>query len=212
MSQSDRTPDPDESSAPVATDLQATTLEQLLQLASLDDAAQFGHGTRVGECIDTHHPHLGGRVLVRAYGDDGGLVCAWLAMLGHVSVRTGDRVLIQKPENWPEALIVGVIAGSRASRRARQLQAEQEPSGAPELQLMPGRALLISGPDGRALMRLAATDHGPHIELLQPDVSLEASGCLRFAAERIELAAGSGGVDIRSDGDAVVRARTIRLN
>ena len=53
---------------------------------------------------------------------------------------------------------------------------------------------------------------GPRVELHQRDVALEMPGRLRIGAERIELHSREGGVDIRSDGDTIVRSRIIRLN
>lgn len=190
----------------------ATTLEQLLEQASRVQAARFGNGTLVGECLDTHNPHLPRRVLVRARDEDGMPVVAWLPTLADLRVRAGHKVLLSKPENWPEPVVMGVVAGLE---RPDEQAAEPAPTPAPEqpsMRLEQGQALVITDPAGQPLLELQATIDGPRIALLGKDVSLDAAGSLRIGAERIELHARAGGVDIRTDGDAVVRGRVIRLN
>lgn len=185
------------------------TLEQLLEHASRAQAARFGSGTLVGECIDTHNPHLPRRVLVRARDEDGMPVTAWLPTLADLRVSAGHKVLLSKPDNWPEPVVIGVIAGLE---RPDEQRAPTPTPEQPSLRLEQGQALVITDPAGQPLLELHATIDGPRIALLGNDVSLEAPGCLRIGAERIELCARAGGVDIRTDADAVVRARVIRLN
>jgi hypothetical protein len=66
--------------------------------------------------------------------------------------------------------------------------------------------------DGRPLLTLLQGEHGPVLQLGEGDVELSAERTLRLRADTIELTSASGGIDLRTDGDAVVRARTIRLN
>src|SRR5262245_44557263 len=110
--------DPDDASdpnAPVVLELtpesKPPTLEELLEHASRMQAVRFGAGTLVGECLDTHHPHLPHRVFVRARDHDGEPVCAWLPVLDQLRVRAGSKVLLSKPDNWPEPVVVGVLLG-----------------------------------------------------------------------------------------------------
>jgi hypothetical protein len=191
----------------------ATTLEQLLEQASRVQAARFGNGTLVGECLDTHNPHLPHRVLVRARDEDGMPVVAWLPKFAELRVRAGHKVLLSKPENWPEPVVIGVVAGlERPDEQPARQPAEQPAPEQPSLRLEQGQALVITDPAGQPIFELRATIDGPRIALLGADVSLEAPGSLRIGAERIELSARAGGVDIRTDGDAIVRGRVIRLN
>jgi hypothetical protein len=182
------------------------TLEQLLELASRAQAARFGNGTLVGECLDTHNPHLPRRVLVRARDEDGKPVVAWLPVLADLRVRAGHKVLLSKPDNWPEPIVVGAIEG------LEQTEAPTRVDDGPALRLERGQAIVITDPAGQPLFELQATADGPRIALLGADVSIDTKGSLRIGAERIELCARAGGVDIRTDGDAIVRGRVIRLN
>jgi hypothetical protein len=186
------------------------TLDELLELATRQELRWPGSGSVVGECLDTHNPNLPGRVLVRARDRDGEAMTGWLPVMADVRIRVGDKLLLDKPDNWPEPVVVGAIAGlERPERRS-----ERDPSdaGAPGLQLEPGQAIVIAGPTGEALLELSSTSEGIRIGLLSNEVELDAAGCLRFGADRIELRAREGGVDVRTEGDVVVRGKTIRLN
>jgi hypothetical protein len=189
------------------------SLEELLEEASRIQALAFGAGTLIGECLDTHNPHLPGRVLVRARTDDGTLAHAWLPMLAQLRVRAGTRVLLSKPNNWPEPVVIGALTGLEpASEPASELTAS-ESGGDPQLRLEPGQTLVITGPTGQPLVRVGANESGdPHIELLGTGASIDVDGCLRIGADRIELESRAGGIDLRTEGDAIVRGRVIRLN
>ena len=191
----------------------AVTLEELLQHAARAQAAGFGAGTLVGECLDTHHPHLPRRVYVRLQNARGEPLAAWLPTLAELKVRKGQLLLVSKPDNWPEPVVVGVLAGLAPEPTTAE-PASHEPASAegPELRLGPGESLLIKGPDGKPLLQVAATATGPELRLLGGNAAVEVPGCLRFGADRIELNAREGGVDIRTDGDMIVRSRVIRLN
>ena len=89
----------------------AVTLEELLQHAARAQAAGFGAGTLVGECLDTHHPHLPRRVYVRLQDAHGEPLAAWLPTLAELKIRKGQQLLVSKPANWPEPVVVGVLAG-----------------------------------------------------------------------------------------------------
>ena len=80
------------------------------------------------------------------------------------------------------------------------------------LGLEPGQVLRVLCHDGRALLTLRQADHGPVLQLGEGDVELSAERTLRLRADAIELTSASGGIDLRTAGDAVLRARTIRLN
>src|SRR5882762_6141448 len=62
----------------------------------------------VGECLDTQHPSLQGRVLVRWLETTGAATEHWVPTLQGMPVRVADRVLLLRPANWPEPVVIGV--------------------------------------------------------------------------------------------------------
>ncbi|NVB42384.1 hypothetical protein G6O69_31465 [Pseudenhygromyxa sp. WMMC2535] len=192
------------------------TLDELLAHAARSQAALVGGGSLVGECLETHHPHLPRRVFVRVRDPDGVPIMAWLPTLDGLRVRVGDRVLLTRPDNWPEPVVTGVLAGLGGPKPEPEPDPEAEPARdaepGPELQLQAGERLTVRGPEGAVLLRIASTTRGPELTLLDRDVDFEIPGRLRLGAQKIELHAGAGGIDVRTEGDAVVRGRVIRLN
>ncbi len=188
----------------------ATTLEELLEDASRIHATALGEGPLVGECLDTHNPHLPGRVLVRARGEDGDTATAWLSTLSDLRIRAGDRVVLDKPRNWPEPVVLGVLTTASKSSSSKA-SPPLDPDG-PHVQLEPGSGLTVVGPKGEALLRLSATPEGDtRIQLLPAGLDLDVHGKLRLSADRLELRARDG-IDMRTEGDTIVRAHVIRLN
>ena len=61
-------------------------------------------------------------------------------------------------------------------------------------------------------INLKGGDDNLTVQLGTGNVELKAARTLRLTADTIELHAEHGGVDLRTEGDAVLRARTIRLN
>src|SRR5690606_5430597 len=112
--------------------------------------------------------------------------------------------------------------GVSASPQSAAADTAQEPAPGSEaspaqaeratLQLGPGQALVVLGHDGEPLVQLRQGPDGLSVELARDQVELKARRRLRLSADSIELAAGPGGVDVRTEGEAVTRARTIRLN
>lgn len=159
----------------------------------------------VGEVLDTHHPHLLGRVLVRWLDGQGGLLDRWLQRERHLSLRKGDRVLLTLPAGWPEWVVTGAL-GREASAPV------EDGDNTRELRLAPGEVLRVVSHEGQPLLTLRQGPDGPLLELGQGNVELSVARTLRLRADTIELVSASGGIDMRTDGDAVVRAHTIRLN
>ncbi len=189
------------------------TLEELLEQATRTLAVDFGDRPLVGECVDTHNPHLPARILVQARGEGGKLAAAWLPILADLRVRPGQRVLLSKPHNWPEPVVVGVLAGLEPPGEDAGKAAQPTVPSEPSLRLEPGQGLVVQGPSGQPLVRVSATCDGEaRIELLPKDVDLEVPGRLRLGGESVELRARSGDIDLRTEGDTIVRARVIRLN
>ena len=138
---------------------------------------------------------------------------AWLPVLDQLRILPGQKLLLSKPDNWPEPVVMGVLAGLERPSEGCDAPAPKPGEAAdPQLRLEPGQAIVITSPEGQPLLTLTATPEGPRVELHQSDVALEMPGRLRIGAERIELHSRGGGVDIRSEGDTVVRSRIIRLN
>jgi hypothetical protein len=61
-------------------------------------------------------------------------------------------------------------------------------------------------------MTLRQGPDGPVVELGDGNVELAAARTLRLSADTIELVSAAGGIDLRTEGDTVVRAQVIRLN
>jgi hypothetical protein len=157
----------------------------------------------VGVIVDSEHPTLSGRVLVR-WSCEGGQVERWLPALQGLALREGDRVIITKPENWAECVVTGVIDGFARRTEARR-------SG-PSLALRPDECLRITDDAGKGLVEVVTTPAGPVIRLLERDVALELEGRLRVVAREVELVARDGDARITAEGDVIVRGDTVQLN
>ena len=187
------------------------SLDQLLERSARASASSLDLGvTTVGECVDTHNPHLPGRVLVQIRDRKGHQASVWLPALLGLEPRIGSRVLVTKPDNWPEPLVSGVVGGLGV--KPDETPTPRAVHSEPRLRLELGEDLEICGPTGTPLVRVRATEGGPELSILTPDLELQVPGKLRMSAERIELRAQGGGLDLRSPGDTIVRSRTIQLN
>jgi hypothetical protein len=171
----------------------------------------------VGEVVDTHHPHLPGRVLVRWLAQAEGERSEWLHHERHLTLGRGDRVLLTLPLGWAEWLVTGALgraitAASASADNENAAPSPLEPVPASTLRLEPGQSVSIIGHDGQPLLSVRQTEDGLCLELNRDEIELKARRRLRLSADSIEIAAGPGGVDVRTEGDAVTRARAIRLN
>ena len=168
------------------------------------DASPRG-AVAVGEVLDTHHPHLPGRVLVRWLELDGTEVERWLQRERHLSLLKGDRVLVTLPVGWSQWIVTGALG-----REAREGDPDRD--NMRELRLGPGESLRVVAHEGHPLLTLLQGPEGPVLALGDGNVELKVARTLRIQADTFELSAGEGGIDLRTDGDSVMRARTIRLN
>jgi len=159
----------------------------------------------VGEVLDTHHPHLPGRVLVRWLELDGKEVERWLQRERHLSLLKGDRVLVTLPVGWNQWIVTGALG-----RESRETAPDAE--NASEMRLGPGQTLRVVSHEGQPLLTLLQGPEGPVLALGDGNVELKVARTLRIQADTVELSAGAGGIDLRTEGDSVMRARTIRLN
>jgi hypothetical protein len=173
--------------------------------APLARAAARAQESFVGECLDTHHPTLTGRALIRWVDALGAVSERWLPTLHGLAIRRTDRVLAQHPSNWPEPIVTGVIDGyaqrpdvPRASVATIALKSDE--------------AILVTTAEGAPLLELRGTDQGPVARLLTTTADLEAPGALRLTARSIELNATGGSVTINASDDVTVKGESIRLN
>lgn len=161
--------------------------------------------TLVGECLEADHPVLPHRIKVGWLAPDGEPHQAWLAPLRNLVVRTGDRVLLTRPANWPEPLVTGVLDGLHRPPPAPLRQG-------PSVRLRADEGLRITGEDGRGLLELRQAENGPVLRLLEQDMDLEFPGRLRLSATEIALEARRGDVRIDASDDVKVRGEVIELN
>lgn len=182
-------------------------IEEALEKHAAAAASEDGgaHGTAVGELLDTHNPHLPGRVLVRWLNTACQELEQWVQAERHLSLRKGDRVLLTLPMGWKQWVVTGVLARESA-------KPVEQPEHATELKLQPGETVRILAHNGSALVTVRQGAEGPVVELGNGNVELKAARTLRLAADTIELSSKNGGIDLRTEGDTIVRARTIRLN
>ncbi len=159
----------------------------------------------VGECLDTLHPSLAGRVLVRWVDALGAVSERWLPTLHGLAIRRTDRVLAQHPSNWPEPIVTGVIDG--------YAQRPDVPrASAATIALKSDEAILVTTAEGAPLLELRGTDQGPVARLLTTTADIEAPGQLRLTASSIALNATEGSVTINASDDVTVKGESIRLN
>lgn len=185
-------------------------LEELLE----QPASPAAHPTctlLTGRVEDTHHPDLPGRVLVRWRRDRGRPVAAWLGYVQGTNPRGGDRVLLGRPDNEPQWLVIGVLSTSRPTPSPRS-QPDSLPADSRRVRLEPGQRLRIEGHDGTALLDLSGDGGELAAKVLCEDLILAAAGRLTLAGRSVEVQAGAGGVEVRTDNDVIVRGRNIRLN
>lgn len=194
---------------PVSAACEASTLDHLLDEAARRSgpparATAEGGVMLVGECVDDCHPSLVGRVRVRWHDGEHSHE-RWVPTLQALPVRTGDHVLLSRPVNWPEPLVIGVVDGF-----ARRPENNRTRAGA--LELRRDESVRIAGTDGAALFEVYEDDAGPVVRLCRPDLAVEVPGRLRLRAEAIELQARRGPVDVQATEDVVVRGEVIHLN
>ena len=173
------------------------------------------NGMIVGEIVDTHHPHLPGRIFVRWWETVDRERTAWLHYERHLSLRQGDRVLLAFPSGWGEGVVIGAL--SRPGETAKVETQTEIPSSEVQsepitLPLEPGQTIEIVSHEGQPLLSIRQGRNGPIVQLPGDNAELSARRSLRISADSVEIAAGAGGVNVRTEGEAVTRARIIRLN
>jgi len=159
----------------------------------------------IGECLDDRHPSINGRVLVAWLDADNNQLEKWLPTLQGLAVRKMDRVLVQQPANWPEAVVFGVLDGC-ADRPEAASHASHS------LALKTDEAIRVDSQNGQPLLEIFQQDEQAVVRLLSEDLNLDLNGKLKINADSIDLNAKRGNVAITSEGDVVVKGEVVELN
>jgi hypothetical protein len=157
----------------------------------------------VGDVVDTHHPSLPGRVLVRWLDERVTEREEWLEPERHLSLVNGDRVLVTRPTGWRQWIVTGALGRGSGSPSAATTQV---------LRLGPNETLSIQGHDGNPLLTLHQGPQGLKLELSSENLEVSALRTLRLSAHTIEIVSADGGITLRTEGETVVRAKLIHLN
>lgn len=159
----------------------------------------------LGMCIDEDHPAMCGRAKIAWQLPDGTGHEAWLARIHSVTVRKGDRVIVQQLANHSEPVIMGVLDGLAPRRMAEKVPG-------PTIPLKQDESLRVRADDGTELMEVYQGEDGPVLRILNPDMDLELPGKLRIRAKSITLAAKEGAIELDASGNVVVKGEDISLN
>lgn len=157
--------------------------------------AEAASAVLVGQCLQDRHPLIDGRYLVAFTDSTGEDRQQWLACLEGIVVQAGDRVLLVRPGNSADSLVVGVVSHGRPRPKG---------DDSATVVVRQHETIHVATSDGETFMTISRDgDGGPTIRLAQPDVSIDVPGKLQLAAEEISLQARN---------DVAVKGRTIRLN
>jgi hypothetical protein len=181
-------------------------LENLVPTAAHSGTIHSSHlpGCWVGMCIDEQHPHLQGRIKIRVSMPSTPEEL-WVPCLVGLSVREGDRVLLQQAQNHSELIVVGVVDGYK-----RRPEIPLVPAAS--IQLKPDEMIHVVSQDQQSVVQVFSSDDGVTVRLGQSNIELELPGKLRMKAHQIELIASQGNVDIEASQDVNVQGEMIHLN
>ena len=198
----------DDGQIPSVTEVLTDMLEMACRVPSAV-ARQAPGGQLLCEVLDTHHPHLPGRVGVAWHNPDGTRLERWVSIVSGLHLCRGDQVLMLKPANTSSWVITQKLTSAIAADNQRDTPSD---ANARTLRLERGEVVRVATADGEMLLEVASEREGPVVRLVQPQIDLEVAGRFRVRAETIELEASEGGVDVRTSGEVVMRGRPIRLN
>src|SRR5690606_31600155 len=122
-----------------------------------------GEGMLVAECLDPRHPTLTGRVLCRITSPTGEAIERWIPTLMHLPVREGDRVLLARPQNLAEPVVVGVLDGFTPRPEPTRTPAAVRALAADE-------TVRFESARGEPLVEIAPGERGAVVRLLSADV------------------------------------------
>jgi hypothetical protein len=211
------TTEPNPAEAPAATAATtattATTAKDVpTSTSSLSDLAPAGaplpaptEGMLVAACTEARHPTLLGRVRCRLTMPSGEAVERWFPTLMHLPVRQGDRVLLARPANFAEAIVVGVLDGFTP-------RPEAPAEAAATRTLASDETVRFESARGVPLLEIGPGPAGPVVRLLSDALDVETKGALRVRAATIELSAQRGALKLEASDDVVVQGEAIHLN
>ncbi len=155
-----------------------------------------------GECIETEHPTLMGRVRIRWQTKE--WQEKWLPTLHGITVRRGDRVMILSPANWIEPFVIGVVDGFAQRPEIQRIPAS--------IKLEKDESIRVTTAEDEQLLEIYYEDAGPVVKLLKDDVELDLKGELRLSAKSIELNAKRGEARIKAVDDVVIDGENVKVN
>jgi hypothetical protein len=164
----------------------------------------------VARCSDPRHPTLLGRVKVEWQSGAGAANRAgchewWVPSLHGLSIRAGDRLLMQHVLGSPEPIAIGVIDGFMP-------RPELERHEGPRLEIKSDETLRVHTAAGQGLVEITPDETGHVVRLLQPDTRLAVLGKLSISAGELELKAASGSVRIEASDDVRLVGEVVHLN
>jgi len=180
-------------------------LDELVAAGASRPEPAAGPDPLVGDCVAARHPTLQGRVRI-SWTDAAGVSGErWLPTLAGVLVREGDRVLLAKPANFDEPVVMGVLDGFTERPEPAALRG-------PVLSVERDEALHVTTSEGEPLLEIRQEDSGPVVRIVKESLDLELPGRLRLSADAIELEARRGPVKVSATDDVVVQGEVIKLN
>lgn len=164
-----------------------------------------GARSLVGQCTDTEHPTLVGRILV-SFDKDCHSFEQWLPCLHGMSCRRGDRVLVHYPQNGIEPIVIGVVDGYKKRPAILRLEG-------PVLELKRDASIKVVSSAGAQLLEVFEDESGPVVKLLSEETSIDfPNQSLRINAKSIELQAVQGRVQISASDSVDIKGEEINLN
>lgn len=163
-----------------------------------------------GKCIEETHPEREGLYRVEYVNDAGETVRSWAEALRGVRVRQDDRVLLAQPLNRQEPIILGIVGFSETA----------SPDEASGFEVRENNVVVLKGDmpiqvvthDGRKLVEIGKSMHGPTIRICQRDATINLPGTLSISAGELKLHSHSGDVRIDADREVSIKGDLIRLN
>jgi hypothetical protein len=120
-------------------------------------------------------------------------------------VRAGDRVLLQRPANFDEPVVMGVLDGF-ARRPATPL------APGPVVTFEADQVLQLATANGAPLLEVHQGQSGPIVRFINDDVHLEVPGRLDIDAQGIRLTSHCAGIEIDAEDDLHLNGEVIHLN
>ncbi|MBX2880422.1 MAG: hypothetical protein KTR32_10845 [Granulosicoccus sp.] len=158
----------------------------------------------VADVVVETHPVLSGRVLVTGQDGNGRKFEDWIPCLSGLQVQARDRVLIQRPANFEEPLVTGIVeSGQRTRDTAKSAQS---------LNLQLNESLRINDHNGEALVDIVSGENGTRVQLHQSLAEMDVAGKLKMAADSVEIEARQGEMVLSASGDIKVDGEMIKLN